>query len=112
MVSRKADELNGLIRKENPTVYELLSLRGRSLFFPRGGIIAQAEEAKGCKINATAGIALDEDGEPLVLESISRKVEIEKKDAFTYASSFGRRELREKWREFIYKKNSGLNVDI
>ncbi|RKY48742.1 MAG: aspartate aminotransferase [Candidatus Neomarinimicrobiota bacterium] len=112
MVSRKADELNGLIRKENPTVYELLSLRGRSLFFPRGGIIAQAEEAKGCKINATAGIALDEDGEPLVLESISRKIEIEKKDAFTYASSFGKRELREKWREFIYKKNPGLNVDI
>lgn len=112
MTNKGAQELNTIISRENPIVYELLSESGKALFFPRGGIIAQAEEAKGSEINATAGIALDEDGEPLVLDSISKRIEMPKRDIFTYASSFGRRDLREKWRELIYKKNPGLKVDI
>ena len=51
-----AVELNDKIRAESPVLYELLSQRGRELYFPKG-ILSQSAEAKekAHRINATIG---------------------------------------------------------
>ena len=51
----QAKELNEKIKRDNPAVYELLSEKGRAIYFPKKGILAQTAEAKGKKINATIG---------------------------------------------------------
>ncbi len=49
----QAEQLNETIKSENPLVYDLLSRRGKAIFFPKEGILAQGQEAKGKEINAT-----------------------------------------------------------
>lgn len=105
----QAIELNDAIRSNNPAVFELLSEKGRAIFFPKKGILAQGAEAKGKEINATLGIALEEDGSPMVLPSVADNIRIDKKDAFPYAPSFGIPDLRKKWKDKIYDKNPTLN---
>ena len=46
------------------------------LFFPKKGILAQTADAKGKKINATIGAALEEDGTPMRLNSIAKKIDV------------------------------------
>ena len=55
-----AQELNDQLKKENAFVYEMLSRRGKELFFPKG-ILSQSAEAKtkAKKFNATIGIATE-----------------------------------------------------
>ena len=104
----QALELNEIIKKNNPTVLELLSEKGKAIFFPKKGILAQSDEAKGKNINATIGIAIEDDKTPMRLSSIAENIKLKPSDIFPYASSFGKPELRKKWKEMLYKKNPSL----
>ncbi len=109
-----ARELNKTINGSNPHIFEMLSSMGKELFFPKG-ILSQSAEAKqkADKINATIGIAKEGD-HVLSLSSITKFIQgIEPDDYLPYAPSFGIPELRKKWRESIYLKNSSLgDVEI
>ncbi|MCP8312047.1 MAG: aminotransferase class I/II-fold pyridoxal phosphate-dependent enzyme [Candidatus Methylarchaceae archaeon HK02M1] len=105
-------ELNEIIKKTNPTIYNLLSEKGRTIFFPKRGILAQTSEAKGKKINATIGQAIEDDGTPMRLPSISKNVLLDPEDVFSYAPSYGKPELRKVWKKLIRKKNPSLKGNI
>ncbi len=105
----QAQELNEVILAKNPVVYDLLSEKGKNIFFPKKGILGQTAEAKGTKINATIGAAIEDDGTPMRLESIASKIDLDPSLSFPYAPSFGRPDLRAKWKEMIYEKNPALN---
>lgn len=104
----QAEELNEIISKNSKPVLALLSSKGKAIFFPKKGILAQAAEARGKKINASIGMALEDDGSPLCLDTISKLVDLDKKDCFNYAPSYGKKELRVKWKELIFEKNPSL----
>ena len=84
-----------------------LSAEGRRMYFPYGGILGQGAEAKKCEINATIGMAFEEDGSPLVMDCFAKNVNLGRK-AFLYAGSFGLPALREAWRSFQVRKNPSL----
>jgi len=105
----QAEELNGIITAVNPVILSLLSAKGKAIFFPQKGILGQTADAKGKAINATIGIALEEDGSPMRLASIACEIPaIDPKDAFPYAPSFGKPELRKRWKEMLAEKNPSL----
>ncbi|MCB9537221.1 MAG: aminotransferase class I/II-fold pyridoxal phosphate-dependent enzyme [Myxococcales bacterium] len=104
-----AADLMTTIEDANPHVAAMLSARGRAIYFPFGGILGQAAEAKGKRINATIGIALEDDGRPLVLQALQSMIELDGRDAFTYAPSFGKPKLREMWRQMLREKNPSLH---
>lgn len=108
-LNEQASELNHRIIKSNKHVFEMLSDKGRAIYFPKAGILAQTAEAKGTKLNATIGIAVEDDGTPMRLKAIAENVNLNPGDVFAYAPSYGRQELREKWREMIYRKNPSLS---
>ncbi len=89
-------------------VRALLSKKGREIFFPSKGILGQAADARGKRINATIGIALEEDGSPMRLEGLDGVAGLGPRDAFTYAPSYGKPQLRDAWRDLIRKKNPSL----
>lgn len=107
-----ATQLNKTIETNHPVLYSLLSQRGKHIFFPFGGILGQTAEAKGKKWNATIGIALEEDGSPMRLACIDSHTDLAPEDEYTYASSFGKQELRDVWRQMIFTKNPSLQVQI
>ena len=84
-----------------------LSPAGRRMYFPYGGILGQGAEAKSCEINATVGMAFEEDGSPLVMDCFKSGVNLDK-SAFLYAGSFGLPALRAAWREMEFAKNPSL----
>jgi aspartate/methionine/tyrosine aminotransferase len=86
----------------------MLSQRGRAIFFPKLGVLSQSAEAAGKEINATIGIALEDDGSPVALPSVARSINLPAGDAFPYAPSPGRADIRKIWREMLLKKNPGL----
>ncbi|MBS3136688.1 aminotransferase class I/II-fold pyridoxal phosphate-dependent enzyme [Candidatus Woesearchaeota archaeon] len=104
----EAEELNGIIKNLSPTAYSLLSERGLSIYFPKKGILSQTAESKGKRINATIGTAIDNDGSPMRIKPIEVLVSVRPEDAFSYAPSAGKKELRKKWKEKIYDKNPSL----
>jgi len=104
----QAAELNNVIQAKNTTVFELLSERGKNIFFPKKGILGQTAEAKGTKINATIGAAIEDDGTPMRLEAIASKINMDPSRIFPYAPSFGRPDIRAKWKSMIYEKNASL----
>ncbi|MBU1704598.1 MAG: aminotransferase class I/II-fold pyridoxal phosphate-dependent enzyme, partial [Nanoarchaeota archaeon] len=104
----QAEELNNTIKKESSVVFELLSEKGKEIFYPAKGILAQSADAKGKKINATIGIALEEDGSPMRLQSIAKRIDLDPKEIFPYAPSFGNKNLRDIWKEMLSQKNPGL----
>lgn len=104
----QAQSLNEVISSKNQAVYDLLSERGKNIFFPKKGILGQGAEAKGTRINATIGTAIEDDGGPMHLESISEKLEIAADKAFLYAPSFGRPDIRKRWQQMIAEKNPRL----
>src|SRR3989338_1191158 len=106
----QAEELNTNIRRYNPLIYDLLSTKGKAIFFPKKGILGQTAEAKETKLNATIGIALEEDGTPMRLQSIARNITLPPREIFPYASSYGLAELRKKWKGEIYRKNPSLKT--
>ncbi len=111
MMNPLAEELNETILKKSPPVLELLSLRGKRMFFPSKGIIAQAEEAKkkaSPSFNATAGIATGEDG-PLVFPAMKKYFNhLKPQEIFNYSPSYGNLELRKLWKERLSSVNPGL----
>lgn len=111
-INPQAVELNKIIASDNPAVFELFSDRGKAIYFPKEGILAQTAEAKGKKINATIGSGVDDDGQPIRLESIAKNILLYPKDAFSYAPSYGKLELREVWQKMIYQKNPSLKAHI
>jgi aspartate/methionine/tyrosine aminotransferase len=66
--------------------------------------------AKDKEINATIGTAYEDDGQPMVLPSIARRLELDSKDVFPYAPSEGIKPLRDKWKELIRAKNPSLGT--
>lgn len=102
--------MNELAVKLNETLgpaAEFLSDAGRRMYFPYGGILGQGAEAKACDINATIGMAFEEDGSPLVMECFAKTTALDRK-AFLYAGSFGNPELRKRWKAMQVKKNPSL----
>ena len=95
------------LNKELGSAAEFLSKEGKRMYFPYGGILGQGGEAKGCEINATIGMAFEEDGSPLVMKCFGDNLKLDKK-AFLYAGSFGLPKLREQWKEMEFKKNPSL----
>ncbi len=104
----QAEELNSVIKEKSTVVFELLSERGKNIFFPKKGILGQTAEAKGTKINATIGAAIEDDGSPMRLETIASKINMDPSRVFPYAPSFGRPDIRAKWKSMIYEKNPSL----
>lgn len=107
-VNPLAAELNDRLARRAPAVLRMLSARGRAAYFPYKGILGQSAEARGKHINATIGIALEDDGSPLCLPGLAEMVELSPADAFTYAPSFGKPELRDRWRAMLREKNPAL----
>ncbi len=104
----QAAELNKIIIEKNPVIFDVLSERGKTIFFPKKGILGQTADAKGTKINATIGAAIEDDGSPMRLEAIASKVGLDPSLIFPYAPSFGRPDIRAKWKSMIYEKNPSL----
>ncbi|MFP4346769.1 MAG: aminotransferase class I/II-fold pyridoxal phosphate-dependent enzyme [Desulfococcaceae bacterium] len=107
-----AQELNAIIKNANPHVTEMLSKTGRRLFFPKG-ILSQSGEAKqkaDPRFNATIGIAtenLDTMYLPSVMSYLNTDA-LRPSETLTYAPSFGVPELRQVWKEALYRKNPSL----
>ena len=102
--------MNELAVKLNETLGAaagFLSDSGRRMYFPYGGILGQSAEARSCGINATIGMAFEEDGSPLVMDCFAKNINLDKK-AFLYAGSFGVPALREAWKAMEVKKNPSL----
>ncbi len=102
--------MNELALKLNETLGAaagFLSDSGRRMYFPYGGILGQSAEARSCGINATIGMAFEEDGSPLVMDCFAKNINLDKK-AFLYAGSFGVPALREAWKAMEVKKNPSL----
>jgi aspartate/methionine/tyrosine aminotransferase len=104
----QAQQLNDAIAATHPQVLDMLSKRGKAIYFPKLGVLSQSADAQGKDINATIGIALEEDGAPLVLPSLSEAIKLPKASAFTYAPSPGRPDLRKLWKEMIVGKSPSL----
>ncbi|MBJ6363832.1 aminotransferase class I/II-fold pyridoxal phosphate-dependent enzyme [Paenibacillus sp. GCM10012307] len=105
-----AQQLNEAIQQDNPHVYEMLSDIGKSIYFPKEGILSQSAEAKNKahKFNATIGIAL-EGGKPMHLKMIQDTLSAyQPKDLYPYAPPEGKPELRSAWREKMIVENPSL----
>jgi hypothetical protein len=59
MLDTQAVEINRIIKDTNAVVFDgMLSEKGKRVFFPARGILAQTAEANGKALNATIGTAL------------------------------------------------------
>jgi len=109
----QAINLNETIQKLNKNVLELLSERGKNIFFPKLGILSQSGQAKGKNINATIGEAIEDDGTSMHLSEFDKLIKLPLGSVYPYAPSFGKKDLRDCWKEFIYQKNPSLgNIPI
>jgi aspartate/methionine/tyrosine aminotransferase len=102
-----AEGLNGDLQAGAPQIFDMLSERGKAIYFPFKGILGQTAEAKNSRINATIGTAFEDDGSALALECMESMVNISS-DSFLYAPSFGLPRLREEWSKILAVKNPGL----
>jgi aspartate/methionine/tyrosine aminotransferase len=108
-MDQQAKTLNETLARENPFLVDLLSEAGLALFFPKLGILSQSAEAAGKRINATIGIALEENGQPMHLQTIHKYLgQLQPREIYPYAPSPGKKELREIWKGMLFKKNPGL----
>ncbi len=98
----EVQELNSML---DETVFgSFLSGRGRRLHFPLG-IIAQAQEAsaRGCSVNATAGVALS--GGHYMTHPLFREVAEDSDTLVAYAPTTGLMQLRKQWSSHIDREN-------
>ena len=72
----QASALNDVLVAQNPEIYSLLSHRGREIFFPKKGLVMQGQDANGKRINASIGMATEDDGSPLRLSAIESLVNL------------------------------------
>ncbi len=113
-INTLAEGLNNDIKLANNCAYELLSKKGREIFFPFKGILGQSAEAKSTSLNATIGTAFEEDGSALCLECAEELLNITS-ESFLYAPSFGIAKFREIWKENLLIKNpmlKGKNISL
>jgi aspartate/methionine/tyrosine aminotransferase len=108
----QASFLNDTIEKQNFKVLEMLSERGKNIFFPKLGILSQSAQAKGKNINATIGEAVEDNGSSMHLSQFDELIKIPGNNVFPYAPSFGKKDLREIWKTFMYKKNPSLEGTV
>lgn len=108
MRDEQAVSLNDIITKENSQVFEMLSNRGKNIFFPKAGILAQSAQAKGKEINATIGEAIADNGKSMYFEEFDNYIKLEPENVYSYAPSFGKPDIRSIWQSLIYKKNPSL----
>jgi aspartate/methionine/tyrosine aminotransferase len=103
-----AQQLNETIQNANPNIYDMLSRKGKNLYFPKG-ILSQSAEAKekATKYNATIGIAT-ENGVPMYLPSVMSYIRLAPEQSLSYAPSFGLLNLRKTWQEYMLRKNPSL----
>jgi len=106
--NQEAEELNTFIKAADSNVYSLLSEKGRAIYYPKKGMLKQGADARGKKINATIGMAVEDDKSPMRLASIAEHVILEPRNVFPYASSYGLPELRRAWQALIKHKNPSL----
>ena len=102
--------MNKLASGLNRTLGEaakFLSPAGRRMYFPYGGILGQGAQARSCAVNATIGMAFEEDGSPLVMDCFADNLKLDRK-AFLYAGSFGLPALRERWAAMELEKNPSM----
>ena len=104
-INPQAAELNDIICNVNPHIYSLMSNRGKSIYFPKRGILSQSAEAKGCAINATIGTALEDNGGPMALASLMSLINLPTAESFNYAPSPGKQEIRTLWKRLLGRKN-------
>ncbi len=102
-----AEALNNDLQAGAPQILQMLSERGKAIYFPFKGVLGQTAEAKNASINATIGTAYENDGSALALECLEDIVKVSS-DAFLYAPSFGLPKLREEWGKLLAVKNPGL----
>lgn len=108
VMNPQAADLNAILENEGPSALRLLSRRGKNIFFPRKGLVAQGLDAKGKTINASIGEAKEDDGSPLRLSPLADRIKLPPADAFSYAPSFGKPGLRDRWAQMIREKNPTL----
>ena len=111
-MDQQALALNNVIEKTNAKVLQMLSERGKNIFFPKLGILAQAAQARGKEINATIGEAVEDDGTSMHLPEFDALLNMPTANIFPYAPSFGKPELRTIWKESIYRKNPSLKETV
>ena len=79
------------------------------MFFPLNGIVKQATESIGVNINATAGVAYDDDGRLMTLPSLQKYFGLET-NRLNYAPTPGIEDLRYEWMREIHEKNPSLGT--
>ena len=104
----QAIEANRTIEALAPSVFQLLSRKGKAIYYPAKGILAQGSAARGKEINATIGTAYEDDGKPMVLPSVAGQLHLDSKEVFPYAPSEGVKPLRDKWKELVRAKGPSL----
>ena len=108
----EAEALNNILQEHSPLIHDLLSEKGKRIFFPKKGLVRQGQDAKGKDINATIGMAIEDDTTPMRLQSIAQCMDLAPEEAFPYAPSFGIPELRQRWQQLIREKNPSINGTI
>ncbi len=108
----EAEALNNILQEHSPAIYDLLSEKGKRIFFPKKGLVRQGQDAKGKDINATIGMAIEDDCSPMRLQSIAQCMDLKPEEAFPYAPSFGIPKLRQRWQQLIREKNPSINGTI
>jgi aspartate/methionine/tyrosine aminotransferase len=108
-MDEQARSLNSIIEKQNANVIKMLGEKGKNIFFPRLGILSQAAQAKGKDINATIGMAVEDDKSSMHLPEFESLITLPVNSVFPYAPSFGKKDFRDKWKSLIYKKNPLLD---
>ena len=83
-----AEQLNQVIKTENPHLFDMLSDVGKALFFPKG-ILSQGAEAKekAHRINATIGLAKEQTHTMALQTGIDFIADIPPRESLTSAPS-------------------------
>ncbi|OGJ60096.1 hypothetical protein A2635_05165 [Candidatus Peribacteria bacterium RIFCSPHIGHO2_01_FULL_51_9] len=106
-----ATKANRVLETNAPSVYALLSGRGREYYFPVTGILSQGADADGTEINGSIGIALGDDLEPMRLSDIAKSIDLPPRQAFPYAGAYGIKTLREEWQASMKRKNPSMTFE-
>jgi len=91
----EAEEINSTISQ---TIKFFLSEKGTRIYYPKKGIGSQSKEAADCSVNATIGVAKDDEDKFMYLKSLHSA-------PVPYAPAYGIPILRSIWRERIIDKN-------
>ncbi|MFO7889553.1 MAG: aminotransferase class I/II-fold pyridoxal phosphate-dependent enzyme [bacterium] len=108
----EAEELNLILKQNCNSIYTLLSEKGKSIYFPKHGIVKQGKEAKNARFNGSIGMAMENHNTPICLTSIRKTISLPPADIVPYAPNYGLPELRNKWKELLFEKNPSLKGSI